>query len=124
MNKLVLLIEDDTEQILIYKNVFDAENISFVGAINGEIGLVLAKEKQPSVIIIDTIMDGEDGQTILKNLKADKLTQNIPVIVFSNFSKKSVKKKYLALGASQLWYKGELVPTDLAKEVKEYLGMG
>lgn len=119
--KEVLLIEDDMDQILLYKLAFDMAGISTIAANGGEIGISFAKERHPKVIVLDIIMEGVDGEEVLKQLRADPITKDIPVIVFTNLDKKPVKEKFMALGATEFFGKTQLMPSALANKVKGYL---
>lgn len=119
--KQVLMIEDDSDQMFLYKSAFDLQKIPSVMANGGKIGVEQAKRWLPKVIVLDIVMEGMDGEEVLKQLKADPTTKDIPVIVFTNLDKKSIKEKFMALGATEFWGKTELMPTALANKVKEYL---
>ena len=118
--KQVLMIEDDKDQIFLYKSAFDLMKIPSVMALGGEIGVEQAKRWLPKVIVLDIVMEGMDGEEVLKQLKADPTTKDIPVIVFTNLDKKPVKEKFMALGATEFWGKTELMPMALAAKVQDY----
>lgn len=118
--KQVLMIEDDPDQMFLYKSAFDLMKIPSVMAIDGEVGLQQAKRWHPKVIVLDIVMEGLDGEEVLKQLKADAETKDIPVIVFTNLDKKLVKEKFMALGATEFWGKTELMPMALAAKVQDY----
>jgi two-component system cell cycle response regulator len=50
---------------------------------NGEIGLGIAKEKLPNVIILDYNMPVMDGVTMLTKMREDETTKSIPVIMLT-----------------------------------------
>jgi len=118
--KQVLMIEDDSDQMFLYKSAFDLKKIPNVMANGGEIGIAQAKRWHPEVIVLDIVMEGVDGEEVLKRLKADPTTKDIPVIVFTNLDKKPVKEKFMALGATEFWGKTELMPMALAAKVQDY----
>jgi CheY-like chemotaxis protein len=118
--KQVLMIEDDSDQMFLYKSAFDLQKIPSVMANGGKIGVEQAKRWLPKVIVLDIVMEGMDGEEVLKQLKADPTTKDIPVIVFTNLDKKPVKEKFTALGATEFWGKTELMPMALAAKVQDY----
>jgi CheY-like chemotaxis protein len=61
-----------------------------VHADNGVNGLNLAKELQPFAITLDLLLPNKDGWTVLKELKEDALTKDIPVILISIISDKNL----------------------------------
>ena len=54
-----------------------------IAAASGFVGLKLARSQQPDAILLDLMMPEVSGVTILKRLKADPLTQSIPVILLT-----------------------------------------
>jgi CheY-like chemotaxis protein len=52
-------------------------------AFNGEGGITLAKSESPDLILLDLVMPGEDGWEVLGELKSDRITAGIPVIIFT-----------------------------------------
>src|SRR5664279_1245194 len=96
--KKILIIEDDmairenTAELLELNkyNVFTAEN--------GHKGFELAKKHQPDIILCDMMMPETDGQQLLKLVKEDNLTNEIPLIFFSAGSLPSKIQQKLVTG--------------------------
>ena len=68
-----------------------------VGAPDGHAGLALARETQPDAILLDILMPETDGWQVLNDLKTDKATVDIPVILLTIVDKKALGFK---LGAA------------------------
>ena len=68
-------------------------------ALNGPDGIKIAREAQPSLIILDIRMPGKDGFQILKALKGDNSTADIPVVIYTVEGDES-RAKCEALGCS------------------------
>jgi CheY-like chemotaxis protein len=54
-----------------------------LGAVNATLGLELARERQPDVILMDINLPGMSGLQALKLLREDPLTKHIPVVAIS-----------------------------------------
>ena len=78
--KLVLVIDDDPDAVYLLKENLQEDEYEIRGASNGEDGLKIARDYQPSVIFLDVVMPGINGWQVLHSLKADPLTAHIPVI--------------------------------------------
>ncbi len=94
--KTVLLIDDDPH---IHKDVETAlseTDFEVVHALNGEKGITLAKSTKPDVIILDILMPGMDGWSVLSALKSDQNLASIPVIILTIVSESDLG---YALGA-------------------------
>ena len=82
----VLYIEDDpgSQDLMMHiLNGMPNSNIEIVQAHNAELGLALAEEKCPDVILMDINLPGMDGVDALQKLKCQELTRHIPVIAIS-----------------------------------------
>jgi PAS domain S-box-containing protein len=80
---VVLAIDDDSNVIYLLQENLTEAGYQVVGATSGEEGLQKARELEPFVIILDILMSPKDGWQILRELKADAATQDIPVVVLS-----------------------------------------
>jgi two-component system alkaline phosphatase synthesis response regulator PhoP len=79
----VLVIDDDAEfQELVEMNL-QLTGFSVMQALNGPVGLEIAKNEQPDVILLDTTMPGMNGLQVLSELKYDKKTKKIPVFMLT-----------------------------------------
>ena len=93
----ILVIDDDQTVKDIIQRYLSKEGFQMVAASNGTVGLSLAKEIRPDAIILDVMMPGMDGWTVLTALKADPEVANIPVIMTTIVDNKNLG---YALGAS------------------------
>lgn len=96
----VLLVIDDAPEIhrLLAVRLKD-EGLEFVTALSGLEGLELAESQQPSLILLDLGMPGHDGFQTLRDLKENRATMEIPVIVLSADSNAPSKVRAFEIGA-------------------------
>jgi CheY-like chemotaxis protein len=80
--KTVMAIDDNAEAIDIIRKYLGAE-YKVVGLLSGEEAVRKAKEIRPMAITLDIMMPSKDGWQVLRELKGDPGTQDIPVIVLS-----------------------------------------
>ena len=81
-NKLMLLIEDNTELRNFLKIIF-CETFSVIEASNGEEGINKALQFVPDIIVSDIMMQGKDGLEVTKELRADLNTCHIPIVLLT-----------------------------------------
>ena len=78
----VLVIDDDPNiHDLLVRSLGDRYEVK--SALSGIDGLTIARESNPSVILLDILMPGRDGWSILSELKSDAALREIPVIILS-----------------------------------------
>lgn len=82
-DRLILLVDDEEVDRYILRDYL-SEDYLVVEAKNGTDGLSLARDVRPAVIFLDLVMPGMDGKEVLKRLKGDETTADIPVIVVTS----------------------------------------
>jgi len=80
--KTVMAIDDNLEAIDIIRKYL-GEDYKVIGLLTGEGAVEKAKEMKPMAITLDIMMPTKDGWQVLRELKKDPETQDIPVIVLS-----------------------------------------
>jgi signal transduction histidine kinase/CheY-like chemotaxis protein/HAMP domain-containing protein len=92
----VLCIDDDSDVIDILKAYLTPEGYDVTGALSGDEGIRLAAELHPSLITLDIMMPQKDGWQVLRELKQNPATREIPVIIHSIIENKPLA---ISLGA-------------------------
>jgi diguanylate cyclase (GGDEF)-like protein len=90
----LLIVDDDPSNIRLLASIFD-ENYEILFATSGFQALQIAVKEQPDLILLDVMMPEMDGYEVCRLLKADLLTQAIPVIFVTAHSE--VKDEILGL---------------------------
>jgi CheY-like chemotaxis protein len=96
----VLVIEDEEilrESIL---NILETNGFSTIEAGDGRSGVRLAREFVPNVILCDVRMPGFDGYEVLKALRQDPVTANIPLLFLTAENMQNVMRQGEQLGAN------------------------
>ena len=117
--RIKILIIDDEESVLeMYKMKLEMEGFEVQTAADGERGIEMAKKEKPKVILLDIIMPKLNGFDVLKILKENKETQNIPVFLLTNLPKEAGEKKSKELDMAGYLVKAEYEPAALANIIK------
>lgn len=119
--KRILVIEDDQSMQNIYKTKLQQEGYEVLHALDGEEGVRKAKNENPDLVILDLILPKIDGFEVLKQIKKDKKTSDIPVIILSNLGQKEDLEKGLALGADDYLIKAMHPITDVLLKIRKQL---
>lgn len=118
---MILLIEDDEMISAMYKTKFTMEKLQLVTATDGETGLKLAKERTPSLVLLDIILPKIDGFQVLQAMKADQTLKAVPVVLLTNLGQESDIEKGKKLGADDYFVKASHTPADIVAKVKTVL---
>lgn len=95
---LVLIIEDNLD-VANYLKIALENKYQCLRAANGEIGLKMAYEHIPDVIICDVMMPVMDGFEVCASLKADERSNHIPIIMLTALAEKEARLTGLSKGA-------------------------
>ena len=117
----VLLVDDDEDLVNIFAAALSKEGLETAYELTGLQGISKAKEIHPDLILLDQVLPDISGNDILKTLKADESTKNIPVIILSNFSQEELVKGAIDQGALDYLFKYQVEPRDVVAKVKDAL---
>ena len=117
--KKILWVEDDSFLKDIIAQKLSHEQATLFYASEGERALVLAKKEKPDVVMLDILLPGMDGVTILSRLKESPETKDIPVIMFSNLDEKSKIDQSMHLGASGFFVKSSMTLDQIVAKIVE-----
>jgi CheY-like chemotaxis protein len=93
----LLIIDDDILIHDLVKRKLMSESFKIHSALDGDSGIVKAREIRPDLILLDVLMPGKDGWSVIAELKADHELNSIPIIVISTLDDDLSAK---ALGAN------------------------
>lgn len=79
--RTVLAIEDDVEVLGIIRAHLSAAGYRVLTAGDGEVGLALARTEPVDLITLDLLMSPVRGREVLRRLRADAATRDIPVVL-------------------------------------------
>src|SRR3989344_3994730 len=118
----ILLIDDDPLLVRMYQKKLENDGYIVSTASDGEQGLVKIGEFQPDLILLDIMMPKMNGLLMLKKLKENPQTAQIPVIMLTNVgSSDQDAEQGLELGAVAYLVKAVNRPSAVVSKVKEIL---
>ncbi len=121
MGNKITVIDDEEGLVNTIKNFLEERGFSVSFAYDGTSGVEVIKKEMPDVVILDIMMPGKDGRDVLKELKEDTSTKDIPVIMLTAKAEQFDRDNVLAMGA----YEYIVKPYDgytLLRQIKNVLG--
>ncbi|MBC8176847.1 MAG: response regulator [Desulfobacteraceae bacterium] len=110
MAKRVLVVDDELDMRTFITTLLETSGYKPLSATDGKEGMEVAREKKPSVIILDVMMPNESGISMYRELKNDPVLKDVPVVMVSALSKKTFFHSQKVLDE----YKGEKIPEPAA----------
>lgn len=112
-SKTILVIDDSTTNIVLLQAVLNSKGYSIDTALNVKEAYNILNRKMPDLILLDLLMPKINGFDFLKEMKGDKKTKDIPIIVVSALTDQENIQKAMSLGANEFITK----PVDVQKLV-------
>ncbi|ODG99451.1 hybrid sensor histidine kinase/response regulator [Nostoc sp. KVJ20] len=95
----LLIVDDNPTNLSVLCEALSIEGFRFRVAVDGESAIALAERNRPELILLDVQMPGIDGFETCRRLKANPVTQNIPIIFTTALADTESKTKGFSLGA-------------------------
>ncbi len=119
--KKILFIEDEATLQKTFAEILKSEGFEVISALDGESGLNLIRGEKPDLVLLDLILPKLHGLEVLKEIKKDENTKNIPVIVLTNVESIEEIDKALELGATTYLVKSDYNLEEVVEKIKKAL---
>lgn len=106
-SKRVLIVDDDQFLVSALKERFEKIGFLTSTAYDGNEALEKVSKDSPDLILLDLIMPGMDGVSVLKKLKSDNKTKDIPIVILTNLVDDSLASQIKEQGGSGYFLKNE-----------------
>jgi chemosensory pili system protein ChpA (sensor histidine kinase/response regulator) len=120
----VLIVDDDENLKEIYSQKLMNEDFAVLTANDGEEAIQKIKENFETldVVLLDVVMPKMDGYDVLEKIRgAWGKYKKIPIIMLTSLSSPEDRERAKELGADRFFVKPERTPSDLVKEIREFL---
>lgn len=121
--KKILFIEDEPSLQEAVVQILKVSNpdIQVFSALDGEAGLQVARQEKPNLILLDLILPKKGGIEVLKELRTDDITKDIPVIVLTNLETPEHIQEVLSLGATTYLIKANYKLQEIQQKIEDAL---
>lgn len=117
--KRIMVVDDDKTILELMEIKLKTMGYEFRGASDGETAIMKAKKEKPDIILIDIVLPGRSGIDVIKELKKDPGTADIPIIAFSGYISDELEGREI-IGADKFLGK-KFSSDELAKEISKIL---
>lgn len=117
----ILIVEDEQNLLKLLELTFKSHGYKVIKAINGAEAYSTAVKESPNLILLDILLPGESGLEVLKKLKEEEKTKDIPVVMLTNFSEPDMMDQAKRLGAKDYLIKSNNDPSTVLEKIQRYL---
>ncbi|QMU60188.1 MAG: response regulator [Gammaproteobacteria bacterium] len=115
----VLVVDDSVLELENLKKIISNEGYQVISAVSGKEAVEKAKSMQPDLIFMDVIMDDQDGFQACREITADRLTKDIPVIFVTGKSQK-VDRVWAGLQGGKALIAKPYTPDQIISQINRY----
>lgn len=121
--KSVMIIEDDETLVQMYKDKLKRLGYRVLTVTNSRLAMQRIR-MGADLILLDILMPNLNGFEVLKRIKREKETKDIPVIILTNIGSQSIdsdKKLAFSLGATDYLIKSINTPDSIAQKIAQFI---
>ncbi len=120
MNKTLLIIEDNEQNLYMMRYLLERSGFSIIGAGNGRKGIELALTCNPLAILLDIQLPEMDGYAVAAELKKHSELDVVPIIAVTSYAMVGDRENILAAGATG-YIEKPINPETFVAEIIQYL---
>jgi len=117
----IIIVEDEAAFRNIFTDLLTSDGYTVLTAEDGESGWLLVRNEIPDIVLLDLALPRLHGFEVLKNIRADAATKDVPVIILTVVGEQENVKKGLKLGATDYLVKGFYSPREILVKITEIL---
>lgn len=95
---LILIVEDHDDSLLLLSYALELLGCKFICQNDSHATLLVAKDYQPDLILLDILLPSLNGLEVVQRLKREPLTRHIPVVAVTALAGKEQKQRILSAG--------------------------
>lgn len=121
MSKKILIVEDDLSLATALRAGLEEEGFNVIEAHDGELGLKMAEDNLPNLIICDIAMPKMDGLEMLAAMRKTSWGKNLSVVMLTNFGDVDRISAALSYSSFRYFVKSDWDLSKIIEEVKKEL---
>jgi two-component system phosphate regulon response regulator PhoB/two-component system alkaline phosphatase synthesis response regulator PhoP len=121
-NKKILIVEDDEFLRSLAAKRLEKDGFGVKDAVDGEAALKAIEGDKFDLILLDLLLPGTDGFTVLEKGRAMPNGKDVPIVVFSNLGERADIEKAKKLGATDFMVKANFTLDDIVSKIHTLLG--
>lgn len=121
MAKKIMIVDDDPNIIKMLELRLKANGYQVMGALDEMHAVKLARREKPDLILLDILMPGREGYTVIEDLKKSRNALSIPIIFLSGLPADELERRTIQFGAEDFIPK-PFESEEVISKIKKILG--
>lgn len=120
IEKMILVVDDEPDVVSFLETTLTGEGFRVLSAYDGISALDICSTEKPDLVLLDIMMPMMSGYEVCEQIKANPLTQHIPVLCLSSAHTPEARAQSFRVGASEL-IKKPFFPKELVAQIRRHL---
>lgn len=96
--KRILVVDDNVSDVILLEHALEEKEYKIISAFDGNSAVEMAVNEKPDLIMLDILLPGIDGMEVLRRIREDAVTADIPVVMVSCIHEHQYIQKAMDLG--------------------------
>jgi len=118
--KTILVVDDEPDVVSFLETTLKAEDFAVLSAYDGISALDICGTEKPDLVLLDIMMPMMSGYEVCEQIKANPVTQDIPVLFLSSAHTPEARAQSFRVGALEL-IKKPFLPKELIAQIRRHL---
>lgn len=118
--RTILVVDDEPDVVAFLETTLKAEDFQVLVAYDGISALDICSTEKPDLVLLDIMMPMMSGYEVCEQVKANPLTQHIPVLFLSSAHTPEARAQSFRVGAVEL-IKKPFLPKELLAQIRRHL---
>ena len=123
MNKKILYIEDNAQNLYLVTYILEKNGYVVVGARDGQQGIAAASRELPALILLDIQLPGMDGYMVAGKLRERRELAGIPIVAVTSYAMVGDRERALEAGCTG-YIEKPINPETFLTQIERYLSSG
>jgi CheY-like chemotaxis protein len=120
MNRKILVIEDNEQNLYLITFILEKNGYKVVQARDGREGIEMAESVKPAGILLDIQLPVMDGYAVARELRKNPALKSVPIIAVTSYAMAGDREQTLAAGCTG-YIEKPINPETFMSEVEQYL---
>ena len=120
MKAYLLLIEDNEQNRYLLTYLLEKNGYTVASAVSGPLGIALATQRTPDLILLDIQLPEMDGYAVARALRSNAQLQRVPIVAVTSYAMVGDREKALAAGCDG-YIEKPIDPQTFVPEVERFL---
>ena len=119
---MILIVDDHLDSGAVLARLLKRRGYDAMAVSSGRAALAILQSVRPELIVLDMHMPDLDGLSVLRQVRADAATADVPVVLYTADPDNAAIREAKSLGAADFLVKGQVAWDELCARITAHIG--